>query len=1397
MEFTMEKLSAATASLVVVLAVVSLTGGAVAGADLAVSDGAVANESESTTDVEIDRALQDAEGEVEVIVRFEPVDRATVQASENAVETLKTKASASQGPLHRFAARTDGVTVENEFWITNAALVTVDTERVPLAAIGRIDGVDQVHENFEVEVQSESVHSDTVVGISGSDATSDSNDYTYGLEQVNAPQVWDEYGTKGSGVKVAVLDTGVDPDHPDIDLYTTDSSDPTYPGGWAEFDGYGDRISGSTPYDSGDHGTHVTGTVSGADNSGKWIGVAPETNVMHGLVLSGGSGSFAQISAGMEWAVTNDADVISMSLGAEGYYSQLIDPVRNAQAAGSLVVAAAGNDGEGTSGTPGNIYDSFAIGASDANENIASFSSGETVDTDVDWGSDAPSDWPAEYIVPDVAAPGVSIKSSVPGGGYDTKPGTSMATPHVSGVVSLMESATDRDLTPAEITTALEETARKPADAPDSQDTRYGHGIVDAFAATQSVASGSVTGTVTDNATGEVIDGATVTIEGVDDDWRATTQTDASGTYEFRDVPAVRDYTVTVTATGYEQSAVQTTPVQQGSVTEDLALDGNATLSGTLVDATEQSNAAVATTSADVTVTFADGSAFSTSTTTDADGNFALSKVAGDSTVDLTIDVSGYRTATNESIAVPDDGAVDLDSIPITGDANLSLTVEDRYSNAPVDGAAVELRNDSLGTYAGTGDGTGGYNLSNVSSGYEYTLVVDAAGYRANETRLTELTELTGGDNDVGAVQVDGDGVVEGTIIDAASAGTSAGSTAPVSGANVTVTYPDGVTETKPNRTDGDGWFRVDGIPGDGSDYTVNVTATGYVPLEEPITVRESETVDFDRELAGDAAINASVTAALTGDALANASVTVTGPDGDLVIGPTGANESGHVHVPNVPGTGSEYNVSIEAPGYEAISETVTVDSGSTPSVDVALQGGAAIDGTVVDTVTDRGIENASVTVSIPDREIEIDANVTSESGAFTLEHVPGTGASYAVNASAPGYENVSQTVSVEGTEHSIGGLSMAGNASIAGTVNTTTGERIENVSVAAAAKGGTYRTTTAGDGTYHLAQIPGTGVSYEVAFGHRVFENESRTESVSTDVVDYNVTLTQHAYYFGVENVSAPETVTVGDTVEIAATVSNLGTADWNQSVRLLANETEVSSKNVSLNATDTWRTANRTTVAFSHTPEAAGAVTYDVVANETASATVTVEESGGGGLPLPPPPESEPSLSVVDATLATDEIEAGGVATVVVTVANTGDADGSRTLTLELDGDAVATTDVSVPAGEKTKTTLEHGIDEPGEYDLAVDGESAGRVTVVDPESSGAESAGAASDEGASGEASAETDPENATDGSDGGGDDPGADSPDAPGDDGIPGFSPVAALVALMAFCVIIAHTRRRDD
>ncbi|MFG2774328.1 S8 family serine peptidase [Streptomyces sp. NPDC048350] len=242
-------------------------------------------------------------------------------------------------------------------------------------------------------------------------------------KQVHAPEAW-AAGFDGKGTKVAVLDTGADVEHPDLKGRVVASEN------FTDSDSAGDRQG---------HGTHTISTVggSGAASDGKKKGVAPGADLLNGKVLNdSGSGATSWIIAGMEWAVAQGADVVSMSLGNPAE-TDCTDPMsiaaeELAQNEGTLFVVAAGNTGPSlnTVSSPGCAPSVLTVGATDRDDSTALFSSrGPTT--------------LGHTLKPEIAAPGVGISAAAAGGrgvyACQGMSGTSMAAPHVAGAAAIVK----------------------------------------------------------------------------------------------------------------------------------------------------------------------------------------------------------------------------------------------------------------------------------------------------------------------------------------------------------------------------------------------------------------------------------------------------------------------------------------------------------------------------------------------------------------------------------------------------------------------------------------------------------------------------------------------------------------------------------------------------------------------------------------------------------------------------------------------------------------------------------------------------------------------------------------------------------------------------------------------
>jgi len=268
-------------------------------------------------------------------------------------------------------------------------------------------------------------------------------DNAWGVKRIGAGTVHDG-SNKGTGVKVAVIDTGIAYTHPDLD---------------ANYVGGHDFVNGDTnPMDDNGHGTHVAGTIAAEDNDTGVVGAAPEA-ALYGLKVlnSSGSGSWSDIIAAVEWAADNGIQVTNNSYSGSRRPGRTVKAAfDNSAAAGVLHVAAAGNSGCGGKGNsvgwPARFTSVIAVAATDQNDQRPCFSS---------TGSDV-----------ELAAPGVSVNSTL-WGGYGTKSGTSMASPHVAGTAALVIAAGIAD-----VRLQLQQTADDLGDP--GRDSEYGFGLVNA-----------------------------------------------------------------------------------------------------------------------------------------------------------------------------------------------------------------------------------------------------------------------------------------------------------------------------------------------------------------------------------------------------------------------------------------------------------------------------------------------------------------------------------------------------------------------------------------------------------------------------------------------------------------------------------------------------------------------------------------------------------------------------------------------------------------------------------------------------------------------------------------------------------------------------------------------------
>lgn len=365
-------------------------------------------------------------------------------ADEHVTRRIVVFASGTTAAQRLALAEATGAKIVRELPLINAVVIetpsqqvsSMDTKLTALAEVSRIDqdpkinwlkavdapGVDFRVPNMEaIMAPLAALKKNKAVAAPAPDA---GQAIQWGVNRVDAPAAWGK--SRGAGVKVVVIDTGLDMTHPDLAG--------NIKGGW-------NAITKSNDFnDDHGHGTHCGGNIAALDNAVGIVGVAPKADLYGVKVLdANGSGTFDDVIAGMQWAVDNHMEVASMSLGADQGNQALADMVAAMKKGGVTLVAAAGNSG-GAVGFPGGYPEAIAVAASDSNDALADFSSRG----------------------PEVAviAPGVNVYSLSKNGGYETMSGTSMATPHVAGLAVLYVSK-HKGATPDQVRAALSAASTK------------------------------------------------------------------------------------------------------------------------------------------------------------------------------------------------------------------------------------------------------------------------------------------------------------------------------------------------------------------------------------------------------------------------------------------------------------------------------------------------------------------------------------------------------------------------------------------------------------------------------------------------------------------------------------------------------------------------------------------------------------------------------------------------------------------------------------------------------------------------------------------------------------------------------------------------------------------------
>jgi bacillopeptidase F len=383
------------------------------------------------------------------------------------VQELKSASEKSLKPLHQLLGQ-HNLTSVRPLWLINGMAFTAPPEL--LAELASVPYIQAISLDEEIQLPS--------------NLATDTSSTEWNIALTGAPLLW-QRGYDGTGITIAILDSGVNIDHPDL------------AGSWRGEDGdwFDPYTDSSTPYDFGGyHGTGVASVALGGHHSGSTIGMAPGASLIAAkLFRDDGTGNLSYIIEALQWVLSPGGDpdrapaVINNSWGFDDEAGNCLSTfgsgsstyhlrtaIQTIKAAGIFVVSAAGNNGPeaATSISPANYPESFSVGATWPGNVIAGFS------------SRGPSACPEDITYPDLVAPGIALKAAAGGSGenpsYQNVSGTSFSAPHVTGAVALLLSAANDlnlNLGVTKIDMALKYSATDLGAA--GMDDTYGFGLLD------------------------------------------------------------------------------------------------------------------------------------------------------------------------------------------------------------------------------------------------------------------------------------------------------------------------------------------------------------------------------------------------------------------------------------------------------------------------------------------------------------------------------------------------------------------------------------------------------------------------------------------------------------------------------------------------------------------------------------------------------------------------------------------------------------------------------------------------------------------------------------------------------------------------------------------------------